>query len=235
VTGPTTERVRAYYDQSANGYDSSIRLFERLLLADGRAWAASRARGDVLEIGIGTGRNLEFYPEATRLVGIDLSPGMLAIARRRAQDLGRAVDLRQGDAESLAFADAAFDTVVCTLVLCSVPDDRRVLAEVGRVLKRGGRVVLVEHVRSRVTPVRIVQQLLEPVMLRLENDHLLRDPVDHLPAYGFEIETCERTKWGIVERVIAHKTDPVAFPPRSSAGDHLASQPSASCQVTGGC
>jgi ubiquinone/menaquinone biosynthesis C-methylase UbiE len=206
VTVFTTARVRAYYDQLAARYDSSIRLFERLLLEDGRTWAASRARGDTLEIGIGTGRNLEFYPAGTRLLGIDVSPAMLAIARRRARNLGRVIDVRQGDAQSLAFPDAWFDTVVCTLVLCSVPDDRRTLGEVARVLKPGGRLVLVEHVRSPVGPVHIVQQVLEPVMLRLEHDHLLRDPVDHLPTYGFEIETCERTKWGIVERVVARKT-----------------------------
>ncbi len=203
VAAPTTESVRNYYDRSATGYDSSIRLFERVLLGDGRAWAASRARGDVLEIGIGTGRNLEFYPASARLVGVDVSQGMLAIARRRAKDLGRDIDLRQGDAESLMFADESFDTVVCTLVLCSVPDDRQTLSEVQRVLKHEGRLVLVEHVRSPLLPIRIVQQILEPLMLKTEHDHLLRDPVDHLTAQGFEIETSERMKWGIVERLVA--------------------------------
>jgi ubiquinone/menaquinone biosynthesis C-methylase UbiE len=204
MTGVTSERVRAYYDRSAASYDASIRLFERLLLDDGRAWAASRARGDVLEIGVGTGRNLEHYPAGTRLVGIDLSPSMLALARDRASQLAMRVDLREADAASLPFADASFDTVVCTLVLCSVPDDRRTVAEVARVLRPGGRLVLVEHVRSPVGPVRLVQRVLQPLLLWLENDHLLRDPLDYLPAQGFEVETRERLKWGLVERVAAH-------------------------------
>jgi SAM-dependent methyltransferase len=205
--GTATESTRDYYDRSASSNDSSIRPFERVLLGDGRAWAASRAGGDVLEIGIGTGRNLEFYPTSTRLVGVDISPSMLAIARRRAYELGRDVDLRPGDAESLGFADTWFDTVICTLVLCSVPNDRRALAEAARVLKPEGRLVLVEHVRSPNLPVRIAQQILHPLMLTLEHDHLLRDPVYHLPAHGLEIETCERMKWGIVERLVARKSD----------------------------
>jgi ubiquinone/menaquinone biosynthesis C-methylase UbiE len=200
-----SDQVRAYYDRSAEKYDSSIRLSERLLLEDGRAWAASQARGDVLEIGVGTARNLAYYPPATRLVGVDVSSAMLAIARRRAQALGRAIDLRQGDAQSLALPDASFDTIVCTLVLCSVPDDQRALVEMERVLKPDGRLILLEHVRSSVWPVRLAQRILEPLLLWLEQDHLLRDPVDHLAGSGFEIEMCERLRWGIVERVVARK------------------------------
>src|SRR5436305_8973787 len=170
-----TEGVRAYYDKSASRYDAPIRLFERLFLGDARAWAASQARGEVLEIGIGTGRNLADYPPEAKLVGIDLSPGMLAIARRRAQDLGRTIDLRQSDAQQLPFGDGSFDTVVGTLVLCSVPDDRRAIAEVARVLRPNAQLVLVEHVRSPLGPVRVVERCLDPLMARFGQDHLLRD------------------------------------------------------------
>ena len=74
---------------------------------------------------------------------------MLDIARRRAGELGRPVELRLGDAQALEFEDATFDTVVCTLSLCTIPDDRAAVAEVRRVLRPGGRFVLLEHVRSR--------------------------------------------------------------------------------------
>ena len=89
----TTERVRRLWDKRAARYDRGARLAERLLLGDGRAWLCSQARGEVLEVAIGTGRNLPYYPADVRLTGLDLSPAMLEVARRRAAELGRAVDL----------------------------------------------------------------------------------------------------------------------------------------------
>jgi ubiquinone/menaquinone biosynthesis C-methylase UbiE len=177
-------------------------FFDRVLFADGREWACSQARGEVLEIAVGTGRNLAHYPAGTRPTGIELSPEMLAIARRRATDLGIDVDLREGDAQALEFADDSFDTVIITLALCTIPNDRGAVREVRRVLRPGGRLVLLEHVRSPAAPVRTVQRL---VSVRFEADHLLRDPLDYLAAEGFEIEAVQRLKWGIVERVTARK------------------------------
>jgi ubiquinone/menaquinone biosynthesis C-methylase UbiE len=207
VNGTTADRVRAYYDRTAGRYDASIRLTERLLLGDSRQWAASRARGAVLEVGIGTGRNLPFYSDVARLVGIDLSPAMLEIARQRARDLSLPIDLREGSAESLPFQDGSFETVVCTLTLCSVIDACRALSEMARVLQPGGTLVLVEHVRSRLWPVRLLQWLLEPVCVRFEQDHLLRDPVDCLSEAGFQMERCERSKLGIIERLLARRSE----------------------------
>lgn len=200
-----TERVRRIYDKMAPRFDRKIGFWERVLFAGGREWACSHAKGDVLEIGLGTGRNLSFYPEGIRLTGIEISPRMLEIARRRARDLGREADLRLGDAEALEFPDRSFDTVICTLSLCSIPDDRRAVAEVRRVLRPGGGFVLLEHVRSPARIVRWGQRLLEPINVRIEGDHLLREPLDHLRAEEFEIEHLERSKWGIVERVRARK------------------------------
>ncbi len=137
----STEWVRRYWDRSAGMYDRSIGFFERLLLSDGREWVASRAQGDVLEVAIGTGRNLAFYPADVRLTGVDLSPGMLERARTRADQLGRQVDLRVGDAQQLDFGGATFDTVVFSLALCSIPDDRAAVVEAARVLRPGGRIV----------------------------------------------------------------------------------------------
>ena len=141
-----TERQRQVWDRRAPSYDRWMRFMDRLLFSDGRAWVCARACGDVLEVGIGTGRNLPFYSDDVRLTGIDLSEQMLAVARRRARELGRAVNLRQGDAQQLPFPDAAFDTVVCALSLCSIPDDRKAVAEMERVLRPGGRLLLLDHV-----------------------------------------------------------------------------------------
>jgi ubiquinone/menaquinone biosynthesis C-methylase UbiE len=200
-----TERQRRVWDQRARMYDRSMELMERLLFGDGRAWICSQASGEVLEVAVGTGRNFTFYPRRIRLTGIELSDEMLAIARRRAAELGRDFDLVQGDAQALAFPDASFDTVVCTFSLCSIPDDRRAVAEMKRVLRPGGRLLLIDHVPSTTRVWRYLQWLLEQVTLRAEGEHLLRRPIEHVRAEGFEIERAERLKAGIVERVAARK------------------------------
>lgn len=199
-----TERVRELWDKHARTYDRQIRIFERVLFAGGREWACAQAQGGVLEIAVGTGRNFPHYPRDIRVTGIDLSPNMLEIARRRARELGFEADLRLGDAQDVDFGDESFDTVVCTLSLCSIPDARRAVAEVRRVLRPGGRFLLLEHVRSPLIPVRIVQRVLQP-LFRTQGDSLLREPLEHLRAEGLQVERLERSKWGIVERVAARK------------------------------
>ena len=114
-------------------------------------------------------------------------------------------DLRERNAETLDFPDESFDTVTCTLALCTIPDDRAAVAEAMRVLRPGGRLVLLEHVRSPLLPVRLVERLLEPLFLRLEHDHLTREPLDQVRAAGFVVERLERSKLGIVERLTARK------------------------------
>ncbi|MGH2653340.1 MAG: class I SAM-dependent methyltransferase [Actinomycetota bacterium] len=197
--------MRRIWAKLAPKYDRVIRLPERLLFEGGRAWVCSQAQGEVLEIAIGTGLNLPYYPQEARLTGIDFSPEMLELAHQRARELDRDVDLRVGDAQQMEFADSSFDTVVCTLSLCSIPDDEKAVAEIGRILRPGGRVLLLEHVRSPNSLVRSFQRLLDPITVRFQGDHMLREPLDHLIAGGFQIERVERSRWGIVERVAALK------------------------------
>jgi len=200
-----TERVRKLQDKEAPRYDRQISFFERVLFGGGREWVCSQAEGEVLEIAAGTGRNLAHYPDQVRLTTIELSPEMLAIAKQRAEDLASDADLRLGDAQALEFPDESFDTVVITLALCTIPDHRQAVREAHRVLRPGGRLLLLEHVRSPRLPVRAVQRLLDPLAVRFTADHLVREPLNHLDAAGFEVQRVERSKWGIVERVIAHK------------------------------
>src|SRR5207237_5954516 len=96
---PSADRLREYWDKHARGYDREMAFMERILFEDGRQWVCSKATGDVLEVAIGTGRNLPFYPPNVRLTAIEFSPAMLEIASRRAAELGRPVDLRLGDAQ----------------------------------------------------------------------------------------------------------------------------------------
>ncbi len=205
MAGGTDRRLRRYWDKQARRYDGAMDFWDRHLFGASRPWACARASGDVLEVAIGTGRNLPYYPDGVKLTGIDWSPAMLAVAARRAAGLGREADLRTGDAQRLDFPDASFDTVLCTLGLCAVPDDRRVLAEMARVLRPGGRLVLVDHVRARPAVLRAVQWLCERASIPLSGEHFRRRPLAGVRELGLRIEEAERFALGAVERVAARK------------------------------
>jgi SAM-dependent methyltransferase len=202
-----TDRVRDIWRRFAPQYDRQIRFFERFLFEGGREWVCSRARGAVLEIGIGTGRNLRFYPPYVRVTAVDLSPEALEFARRRAGMLGRSVDIQVADAQALDFETGSFDTVVSTLTMCSVPDHHRALSEAARVIRPGGQLIMLEHVRSPGPAVRLGQRLLNPLSVRFVADHLLREPLHAIRRLGLQVVELERLKWGIVERLRAVKPE----------------------------
>ena len=201
-----TAKVRRVWDRLAPRYDRTMRVAERWWFTGSRPWVCSRAIGDVLEVAVGTGINLAYYPSGLRITGIDLSPQMLAVARQRAAELGADVSLREGDALALPFDDASFDTVVCTLALCGIPDDRAAVAEMKRVLRPGGRLVLLDHVGSTWWPIWAVQRLVELVSVRTAEEHLTRRPLPLLVKAGFEIVESVRLRAGTVERLLAGKT-----------------------------
>lgn len=139
--------VRNTYDRIAGIYDLYTAPMDAMGGSKARARLFGRASGKVLELGIGTGANLAFYPPEVDLTGIDISPRMLQRARRRADRLGRAVSLEVVDIERLPYPDGSFDTVTAACVFCSVADPVRGLREAARVTRRGGRILLYEHVR----------------------------------------------------------------------------------------
>lgn len=199
-------RQRAWRKQAPT-YDRLIGWWERRMFGEEhRPWACARAEGRVLEVAVGTGLNLPFYDAGLDVVGIDLSPDMLALARRRAHEIGADVDLREGDAHALGFADESFDSVVCTFSLCNIPDTDQALAEMHRVLRPGGRLILLDHVRSSVSLVRWLQKALESLTLRIDGDHLTRRPSESVERHGFEIIERDRFALGVVERLVAAKT-----------------------------
>jgi ubiquinone/menaquinone biosynthesis C-methylase UbiE len=192
--------------QGRPGYDKQIAFFERVQFTGGREWLAERARGRVLEVAVGTGRSLPFYGDDITLTGVELSSEMLAIARDRAAELSISADLRQGDAAHLPVDDASFDTVVCALSLCTIPDPARALAEMKRALVPGGRLLLLDHIGSSWPPVYALQWLAERLTIRLAGEHFTRRQLPLVKAAGFNIVETERLKVGTVERI--HATTP---------------------------
>jgi ubiquinone/menaquinone biosynthesis C-methylase UbiE len=208
MRGPEdVERLRRYWDKHSGSYDTQMTFLDRKLFGDSRQWVCRNAVGDVLEVGVGTGLNLDSYPDDVSLTGVDLSPGMLEHARRRAAASGRTVSLHVGDAQRLDFPDASFDTVVCTFALCAIPDERRAIAEMWRVLRPGGQLRLADHVVSTSAPVRLLQRALEVVTIRVGGEHFRRRPVVQVRELGFAVEQQERFKLGLVERIVARKPE----------------------------
>jgi ubiquinone/menaquinone biosynthesis C-methylase UbiE len=205
-TQDRTEKWHRYWDKKSRGYDREMRFMERALFGDSRHWACSHATGDVLEVAVGTGLNFDAYPDEIRLTGIDLSEAMLEIARTRARDLGRDVELRQGDAHELPFADNSFDTVVCTFGLCAIPDIDVALDEMTRALKPGGRLILVDHIASSSRIARGIQRTLEVITVPMASEHFLRRPRTKVEERPFTIERAERFKLGLIERLVAQKS-----------------------------
>jgi len=194
-----------YWDKHSRSYDRQMGWLDRVLFADTRRWVCGQASGQVLEVAVGTGLNLCHYPDGVQLTGIDLSPAMLRIAHQRAAQLGRTVDLRLGDAQALEFPDACFDTVVCTFSLCAIPDHRRALTQMIRVLRPGGRLLLADHVVSSNPAVRAGQWLAERVTIPIGGEHFRRRPIELVRAAGLPIEGHDRFTLGLVERLAARK------------------------------
>jgi ubiquinone/menaquinone biosynthesis C-methylase UbiE len=145
--------------------------------------------GRILDAGVGTGRNIAYYPPGADMVGIDFSPAMLERARRRAEKLGRAVDLRRMDVTALDLPPATFDAVVATFLFCVLPDEQqpRALGELSRVLKPGGTIRILEYVRPKGARRAFVARLWEPWMNWAYGAGFDRNTEAHVRAAGFEV------------------------------------------------
>ncbi|AYY13219.1 methyltransferase domain-containing protein [Actinobacteria bacterium YIM 96077] len=198
-------RQRKLWNRQAPRYDRQIAFWERHLFDDARAWTCARASGSVLEVAAGTARNLPYYSADIQFTGLDVSPAMLDIAADRARDLGRTVQLDDGDAHALPYDDATFDTVVCTFSLCNIPDHRRAITEMYRVLRPGGTLLLADHVVSTSRPIAVLQKVIEKATFWLVADSQTRRPMPLVVDTGFVIDEQRRYKKGIVELIQAHK------------------------------
>ncbi|MEU1952975.1 class I SAM-dependent methyltransferase [Nocardia rhamnosiphila] len=204
------DRVEQIFDRIADGYDRQIGWSERVLLGDARRWAIERARGTVVEIGVGSGLNLPLYGAAVeRVIGVDLSERMLDLARARSASVP--VELRHGDVQQLDLPAGSVDTVVSTYTFCTIPDPGAAAAAAWRVLRPGGVFVAVEHGPARARPVAALMRLAEPLAVRFAADHLTREPVGYLTAAGFTLAHFARTgRGGVVFRVLARKPEQIS-------------------------
>ena len=194
------------YDRFSKIYDLFESPIEMRAFSKYRKKALSLAKGKVLEIGIGTGKNLPYYPEGVEVIGIDFSRGMLEKAEKRKKELGlENVKLLYMDAQNMEFDDNTFDTVVSTFVFCTVPDPIKGLKEAYRVLKPGGTAIFLEHMKSNSRLLNIPLYLMEPFIKTLLGTSMLRETQKNIEKAGFKIEKVENLFFNIVRLIIATK------------------------------
>lgn len=199
-----TAATRARYNRIAPMYDTMEAFIERVAFGAWRQelWAAVPA-GRVLEVGVGTGKNLLFYPPGAHVTAIDLSDRMLARARRRAVELGVQVDLRLMDAQHLEFPDAVFDAAVATFVFCSVPDPVAGLRELGRVVRPGGDIWLLEHMWVDKPFVGPLMELLNPLVVHVMGANINRRTVENVRRAGLKLVTVKELRGELVRLIQA--------------------------------
>jgi demethylmenaquinone methyltransferase/2-methoxy-6-polyprenyl-1,4-benzoquinol methylase len=177
---------------------------ELFLYGRWREEALSNLSGKVLEVGVGTGRNLKYYPANCSVIGIDNSTGMLEKARKKARGM-KNVTLYPMDAEHLEFPDNSFDYVVTTFVLCTIPDPVKALKEMRRILKPSGELIALEHVHSDYFSIDLIENLINPILFFLLGDHTTRNTVKNIEKAGFTIKEEKKLAFKDVFRKIRAK------------------------------
>lgn len=194
-----TEVIRRRYNRTARFYD----LMDKMIPEKTRKQAIEKAKGKVLEVGVGTGKNLPYYKEGCEVTGIDFSPGMLAKAKARVKEARVPITLLEMDAQHMTFPDDTFDTVLTTCVFCSVPDPVQGLKEVRRVCKPGGQIILLEHVRSDNPVLGWLMDVLNPVSLHMIGSNINRRTVENVKTAGISISHIDNLSGKIVKLIIA--------------------------------
>ena len=190
------------FDKIAGSYN----LVDYIIPTKWRQKATALAYGLVLEVGIGTGLNLPFYSAScTEIVGIDVSPRMLEQAKEKAANCAVSIKLEIMDVQNLSLPSASFECVVATFVFCSVPDPCQGLRECYRVLKPGGRLILLEHMDSENKLAHGLLDLLDPITVRRLGDHLTRRTVDSVLSAGFHAKSVEKLFGDVVRLIVAEK------------------------------
>lgn len=194
-----TDTIRRRYDRTALFYDWMDTMIPLKL----RRKAVEQATGEVLEVGVGTGANLEFYLPGCQVTGIDFSQGMLQKAKQKIIKAKVPIALLEMDAQNMTFPNNSFDTVIATCVFCSVPDPVKGLKEVKRVCKTGGKIILLEHVRSENPVLGWVMDILNPVALHVIGSNINRDTVQNVNKAGLCAHSVEEYSGKIIKLIVA--------------------------------
>ncbi len=176
-------KIQKRYNRIAEVYDLLDMPMEAML-KKWRKKMLTETSGKTLEVGIGTGKNIPYYPEHVDLTGIDFSEKMIAKARKKT-NTGQKVELKVMNAQNMYFDDNRFDTVVTSCVFCSVPEPVKGLKEIRRVCKPGGRILMLEHVRSNKKPLGKIMDILNPLPLHIYGANINRRTYDNLLLAGF--------------------------------------------------
>ena len=185
-----TAQTKECYNRIAPYYDL-MEIFSERAFKSWRKKLLFHARGKILEVGVGTGKNFPYYPEGADVTGIDIADRMLPIAREKTHQLGLSFDLLQGDVQALPFSENTFDTTVSTFVFCSVPDPVLGLQELRRVVKPEGKILLLDHVRIDKPVIGHIMDLLNPLFVHLLGPNINRRTVENIGNAGLYIESIE--------------------------------------------
>ncbi|HLO13462.1 MAG TPA: class I SAM-dependent methyltransferase [Anaerolineales bacterium] len=200
-----TVLTRRRYDRLAAIYDLRTYIAEEYLFKKFRQMLWSRIKGGrVLELGVGTGANIPYYPKECLVTAVDLSEQMLERAKRRAAKLGVSVELRLMDAQNLIFRDHSFDAAITTCVFCSVPNPVQGMRELGRVVKPGGNIWLMEHMRVDKPVIGPMMDFVNPFPLRMMGANINRRTVENVKLAGLKIETIEDLAGTVFRLIHAH-------------------------------
>ncbi len=208
INGKETQATRARYNRLAPVYDQMEFLIERRFRPWRKKLWSQVPPGRVLEVGVGTGKNMPYYPQDVKVVGIDLSDRMLAQARQRAQVDGVQVELYEMDAQNLEFEEDSFDAAIATFVFCSVPDAIRGLQQLARVVKPKGQILFLEHVRVNQPLIGSLMDLLNPLVVRLMGANINRRTEANVRRAGLVVERVEElVSGGLVKLIVAQAAE----------------------------
>jgi len=198
--------IRQRYDRIAPYFEGLEAVMEGLFFKSWRKRLWAKVDGHhILEIGVGTGKNFDYYPADARIIAIDFSEQMLKQAAQKRERKNVNVELEVMDVQSLYFADNSFDTVICSFVFCSVPSALKGLKEVYRVCKPGGQVLLLEHVLSSNAVLAALMNLFNPVVVALVGANINRNTVKNVKACAFTSVHVDQRSSDMIKLIEARK------------------------------